>query len=742
MLSHTSPQKNLLDHSQDFLKSQKTDVLKDLADKLFYVVIVIGSLIGIVSAIHIAYKGYTFDSVSDIFFVTSAILIMVFHKKIPSDLLAIFLISLVGIDGLSKLLESGLNGLAGLSLAVSCIAIGVFFGLRASMVVLAGIITAIVTTAGLSCSGTLHLHDNPNWGSPISWTIRLLTITIYVSALGLLISGIQQRLTGSLKALSERSSELENSNVQLTAEIASRRTAEESLTKEEQKYRLLAENMRDVLVVQDLNNKVLYISPSVKTVFGYDVDEALSLPVDTFFTPESWKFAEIKFGQLVALALQGDRPTMPLVEIEYRRKDGSTFKGELSSQFLYDSDGRPYGTQCLVRDISERKKAEDERLKIESHLYQVQKLESLGLLAGGIAHDFNNLMGGIFGYIDLARSKIRDTQTLEYLDTSLATINRARALTLQLLTFAKGGAPIQKTARLVPFIQETVQFALSGSTISCEFFLAEDLWLCNIDKDQISQVIDNIVINAQQAMSGGGTITVSAGNISFKEEGNNIVLPRGNYVKISIKDSGIGIPKEVLPRIFDPFYSTKATGHGLGLATSYSIVKRHGGCIEVESEPGKGSTFHVYLPASRETIIADTVEIASHKGSGRIIIMDDEGVVRTAIQKMLESMGYTAACKNDGWEAIDFFINETSAERQFAAMIFDLTIHGGMGGKEAVTEIRKLDKKIPVFVVSGYTDDPVMKNPNEYGFTASLCKPFTMAELAKLLDEYLKTDNC
>jgi PAS domain S-box-containing protein len=391
----------------------------------------------------------------------------------------------------------------------------------------------------------------------------------------------------------------------------------------------------------------------------------------------------------------------------------------------------------LFEDISERKKAEEDRRVLEDQLNQRQKLESLGVLAGGIAHDFNNLLTGIYGYIDLARSAVKDPKAVEYLETTIGTLNRARALTLQLLTFAKGGFPLQKITPLTPFIQDTVHFALSGSNTSRKFSLSENLWPCNIDKDQIGQVIDNIVINAQQAMPNGGDLEITAENISFGEK-EHPPLARGDYVRVSIKDHGIGMPKDVLPRIFDPFYTTKTKGHGLGLATCYSITNRHGGCIDVESEQGKGSTFHVYLPASPESFVKEAAAIAHHKGGGTILVMDDEEVIRDALRQILGSMGYTVACKNEGRGAVDCYLSETKAGRKFAAMIFDLTVPGGMGGIEAVKEIRKLDTDIPVFVASGYADDPVITNPVEYGFTASISKPFTIAELSDMLNKFVK----
>ena len=287
------------------------------------------------------------------------------------------------------------------------------------------------------------------------------------------------------------------------------------------------------------------------------------------------------------------------------------------------------------------------------------------------------------------------------------------------------------------FVEEVTRFSLSGSTVACHFDVQEGLRPCNFDKHQIGQVIDNIVINAQQAMPAGGTIELSARNVTLGEK-EHLNLAKGQYVKISIKDCGVGMPRELLPRIFDPFFTTKAKGHGLGLATCYSIINRHNGYIEVESEQGKGSTFHVYLPAaSKSPSDAITPQRVRHRGSGTIIVMDDEEVIRTTIRKMLESLGYSVICKNDGREVVEFFINESNHDHQFAAVILDLTVPGGVGGIAAVKEIRKLDGDVPVFVVSGYADDLVISNPTQYGFTASICKPFTLEEFSKLLDKYL-----
>lgn len=381
-------------------------------------------------------------------------------------------------------------------------------------------------------------------------------------------------------------------------------------------------------------------------------------------------------------------------------------------------------------DITRRRRAEEA-------LQTAQKLESLGILAGGIAHDFNNLLAGIFGNINIAAEMSGNKDVSDHLLKASNAIDRARNLTGQLLTFAKGGAPVKKIGRLSPFIKETVQFALSGSKVSCRFDIPEDLSLCDFDRNQIGQVLDNLVINAIQAMSDNGTIEVVAENTNISESLNTGLNP-GEHIKITVIDHGTGIPKDLLTKIFDPFFTTKCKGAGLGLATSYSIVKRHGGCIEVKSEPGKGSSFTVFLPAASGPLPPDTANIVKkHQGTGVFLVMDDQEIIRTAIGKMLENSGYSVVLKEEGATAVEYF----EKNRDIKGMIFDLTIPGGMDGLEAVSRIRKICKDVPVFVSSGYVDDPVMAEPQKYGFTASITKPFTKDELMKVLNMYIQNSD-
>ncbi|RLC24129.1 MAG: hypothetical protein DRH93_05435 [Deltaproteobacteria bacterium] len=414
-------------------------------------------------------------------------------------------------------------------------------------------------------------------------------------------------------------------------------------------------------------------------------------------------------------------------EFKITCKNGQVKDVEFRGTFL--PDGRAL---VSLTDITERK-------ALEAQYEQAQKMEALGTLAGGIAHDFNNLLSGIFGYIDLARKKTKESKTEEYLTKAFNTSGRAKGLTHQLLTFSKGGAPIKRIDSLVPFLQETTQFALSGADVSCSFNLPDDLWMCDYDKNQLGQVIDNIVINAHHAMPSGGNIQVDATNVIVKGREHPALDP-GKYVKISISDTGMGIAEKYIPRIFDPFFTTKQKGSGLGLATSYSIVKRHGGIIDIESILGVGATFHIFIPAAEHPKIQGKTLVEKHyQGSGRILIMDDEEMIQEMMTDMLETMGFTIKGENEGRGAVEAFKKAKERNDPFRAVILDLTVKGGMGGKETVKEIRKTDKTVPVFVASGYSEDEAIANPEAFGFTASLEKPFSVAQLARMFEKHLKS---
>ena len=526
---------------------------------------------------------------------------------------------------------------------------------------------------------------------------------------------------------------LPNNNLfAIIRDISVQKLAEAKLKESEAKFRDLFTESPVGKVIVGLDKKITGCNKAFCDFIGYPENELVGKTIADITHADDRNLGMPELKQIVEGTLEKST-----IEKRYRRKNGEIVWGEITIRLIRDEQNKPLYFLPVIQDITSRKKAEEERERLHYKVSQMQKLESLGILAGGIAHDFNNLMGGIFGYIDLASEYSRDSKVNTYLEKAIATIRRARGLTQQLLTFAKGGAPIQKIGKLFPCVKDAVEFALSGSNISCRYDISEKLYQCNFDENQINQVIDNIVINAQHAMPNGGTIELAAKNTEVND-GNHLKLAKGSYIQISIKDHGIGMPKELVPQIFDPFFTTKAKGHGLGLATCYSIINRHSGAIDVESEQGKGSTFHIYFPAVKGKKQSEVVTtVAGHAGSGIFIVMDDEEIMRDTIGTMLETLGYTIKCTKNGKETLDLLTENDSGKQTVSGLILDLTIPGSMGGKETVTEIRKLNLSIPVFVASGYADDPVMQNPSEYGFTASICKPFTKKELVEMLSRFL-----
>jgi signal transduction histidine kinase/ActR/RegA family two-component response regulator len=440
---------------------------------------------------------------------------------------------------------------------------------------------------------------------------------------------------------------------------------------------------------------------------------------------------------------------MPLVAEEVRRAIETTdpnYKRQTEHRIVYsdgtighiyvqffvvkDSQGRTVRTYGVNQDITERKRMEEELLK-------AQKLESVGILAGGIAHDFNNILTAIIGNISLAKHLVTpEDEIFDLLNEAEMASTRAQGLTKQLLTFAKGGTPIKETASIKDIIKESTTFTLRGSKSICEFFITQDIWPVEVDVGQFNQVINNIMINATQAMPLGGIIKVAVGNLIIDEKDNLPIKP-GRYIGISITDQGIGIAEEYLSKIFDPYFTTKQKGSGLGLATSYSIIKRHYGHITVESRLGVGTTFHIYLPAS-EKAIPEKEEFRLIKGQGRILVMDDEAPLRRTVGKMLERLGYEAEFAKDGNEAIDMVKKGKEVKKPYDAVILDLTIPGGMGGKECITKLLEIEPGIKAIVSSGYSEDPVLANFQEYGFKGVMPKPFAALSLSKVLHDVLK----
>ena len=523
----------------------------------------------------------------------------------------------------------------------------------------------------------------------------------------------------------------------ISRDVTSLLKTEEALQQSETDFRETAVAVGFGVYKYDHNDDRAFYSPEFLALFGLLPGTQLELDTDHVakaIHPDD------KQSFLTCMQASNDPTGKGCLEHEYRiiRPEGQIRWLRVFGKTIFSGNtksDRPLHSSGFIQDISNFKNMEADRNELRERLSQTQKLESLGLLAGGIAHEFNNLMSGIFGYIDLAIEESISKETSDALAKAAQTIDRGRSITAKLLTFAKGGAPIKKNEHLTPIIHEATKLALTGSNVSYRYDIHQDLWECSCDKNQIYQVIDNIITNAKQAMPAGGAVELTARNITLRKK-EHPLLGNGKFVKISIQDHGSGIPKEMHSKIFDPFFTTKPTSRGLGLTISYSIIHRHDGVIDIDSKPNNGSTFHIYLPADSGTPSTTRSKISYLKKSGLFIVMDDEQIMRDIMTNIFESLGYSVKGASDGKEALEIFTAEINVNHCISGVILDLTVPGGMGGKKAVEEIRKLNSDIPIFVTSGYADDPVMKNPSEFGFTASICKPFRKQELVNMLENF------
>ena len=390
-------------------------------------------------------------------------------------------------------------------------------------------------------------------------------------------------------------------------------------------------------------------------------------------------------------------------------------------------DGKTEGIIGFALDITDRRRLEEEQNK-------ASKLESLGLLAGGIAHDFNNILTAILGNISLGEALVnKDDEIYRRLKEAENACFRAKDLTQQLLTFSKGGAPIKTTASISDLIKESAWFALSGSNIRCEFNITEDLWCAEVDEAQIIQVINNLAINAKQAMEGQGKIKITAENFISRDNGS-AALKEGKFIKISIEDQGHGIAEEHLPKIFDPYFSTKAQATGLGITTAWSIIKRHGGYLTVESKKDVGTKFEIYLPASTQPLKQGEKAPKQAKTiKAKVLVMDDEEIVRKVAGNLLEHLGHEVTFARDGKEAITLYKRSKKTKRPFDLLILDLTVPDGMGGKKTLEKLLDFDPDVKAIISTGYSNDPVLSDYKNIGFKGFIIKPYKIDQLSDIL---------
>lgn len=489
----------------------------------------------------------------------------------------------------------------------------------------------------------------------------------------------------------------------------------------------------DGVITADRQGRVVLMNRVAESLTGWTQDQAAGRPLDDVFHAVD-SLHRKPLGDIVTqvLATGGSAVvSLPAVLVSREGVERSIEEGVAP---IRDPESGITGAVLVFRDVTTKRRMEEE-------LQRAHKLESVGLLAGGIAHDFNNLLTAIWGSVSLARSgDPSDPTPSRWLTEAEKGLMRARDLTQQLLTFSKGGAPILRTARIGDLITDSAAFSLRGSNVRCEMSIPADLWPVEVDESQMSQVISNLAINADEAMPDGGVIRVSGRNVPAGEP-LPVSIPAGRCVEISLSDQGVGIPPELRGRVFDPYFTTKKKGSGLGLAICYSIVHKHGGGITLESEPGRGTTVRLYLPASAKAI-QEAVEPPSVNpvGQGRVLVMDDDASLLDVCSQLLVRQGYQVQTVPGGAEAVTAYADARANGRPFDVVILDLTVPGGMGGREAARRILDHDPRACLVVASGYSNDPVMSEHRAYGFRGVIPKPYDPASLGRTLREILAED--
>ncbi len=515
-------------------------------------------------------------------------------------------------------------------------------------------------------------------------------------------------------------------------DVTTRRQIERALAAEKERLGVTLRSIGDGVITTNLEGKITLINEVAEKLTGWNGTPPLGESIQQVFIARDNSREGLYNPTLEVLTTA--RSVKREKDVVLISRGGDERQIAISAAPLKDNRDHLMGTVLVFRDVSKL-------FELEEELYKARKLESLGVLAGGIAHDFNNILTAITGNVSMAKVACPDDKKLlAQLENAENAAEKAKSLTLQLLTFAKGGSPVKEAASISEIIKETADFTIRGKHSICKYHFGEKLWPVEVDEGQISQVINNLMLNSVQAMKKGGTINISAENVDISDENQEweVLLKEGKYVRIRVQDNGVGIPPELLSQIFDPYFSTKQKGSGLGLAVSYSIIKKHGGYIFVESKPGKGTTFTVLLPASPDAVIKKPLQkLQIANGNGKILVMDDEEAILDLVGKMLSFLGYDVQLSHDGDEAIEVYKAALKNNQPFDAVIMDLTVPGGQGGKETVHELLKMDPQIKAIVSSGYSTDPIMAQYRDFGFVDRISKPYDVQTMSEVLHRVL-----
>lgn len=582
--------------------------------------------------------------------------------------------------------------------------------------------------------GVLAIYQNPEDRTPLLETLRKnKTVVNYELAL--------KRTDGTplLIFINSYIVEDDHGEIQYVDGVAMDATqlynTKEALRQSQQLYLSLVDHIPMCLIRKDLDGRYTFVNQQFANLVDRPVMDLIGC---TDFDVVDAEYARVIQQDDAEVIREGKEKHVTRSSIF---PDGREYTFQSYRAPILDEDGTITGLQNLFWDITEQKRMEED-------LARSQKIESLGVLAGGIAHDFNNLLTAIIGNLSLARmDSTNPEKTSELLQMAETASFRAQKLTQQLLTFSRGGDPVKETSSIAELIRETALFSLRGGNVGCDVFIPDSLWLVNADRGQLGQVIQNLVLNGAQAMPDGGMIIIQGENLHAQSISHEVDIDRTHerWVRIQITDQGTGIAAEHVDRIFDPYFTTKETGNGLGLSTSFSIIQKHKGLLVLEPPTGHGTTFSIYLPALPEDASIQpvspekiTLTSSAEPETQTVILMDDDLHIRDVTSKILEMIGYEAICVADGKEMLDVYSKRKESGQTIHCVIMDLTVPGGMGGKQAIQELRMIDPDVPAVVSSGYSSDDVMSNYRMYGFNSMISKPYHVDDLANVLSDVIQ----
>ncbi|MCX7726479.1 MAG: PAS domain S-box protein [Chitinispirillaceae bacterium] len=710
-------------------ESQLHSIREKLFDKIAIFTVSFGIIALAGSILRIFRFGLKINIIIDIITYFLLVFIVLLRKKISGTFAITIYLTTLFLFSCINFFFVGLATINTTLLTACCIITGAIFGFKKGLMMLLSALVIISIAGILFTTGKINnIFDlNTYLNTPHAWISQLTGFFVYALACLIIINFIYQQLWNFLNQLKERSEEL--------------------YTKEK-KYRLLAENMRDVLVVFDINYCISYISPSVNKIFGYSEKEFLSKKIDSFLTEKNRTFFDSLFRDFFENPQQYESTTIPL-EFEFQRKDGSIFFGEIIPSLVRNKSGTLEGIQAIIRDITERKKSEQEKTLLREQLLQAEKMQVLGKIAGGIAHDFNNQLAGILGFAELIKSEEqKDSECFVAAEAIIKIVKRSSDLISKLLAFARKGnyrVELIDIHQLIDEVMTILSRSIDKTITLSKNFLASVSYIKG-DPSQIQNALLNIGLNARDAMPNGGIITFTT---QISEIPENFVTPyqtsikAGKYLQISIADTGTGIEEEIKKHIFEPFFTTKkdGKGSGMGLAAVFGTVEAHKGIIDVESEVNKGSTFHLYFPLEEEKIEnkktkelkSSSISNENKERKGKILVVEDEESIRKMISMLLSKVGYSSSCCEDGKTALSLYEKEWE---NFDAIILDLILPE-ISGKELFERLHLINPEVRILLYSGYSPDKEVQRLLKHKKTLFMQKPFTIKELSEKLETLL-----